>query len=377
VKKKIAIIVRVFSDTSGGAERFCYETTKNLSNNYDITVFCEKTTNIIDNVNFKILPKLISRPNVLSRFIFALMAYFKTRNQFDCTISHSWCFSSDIHVFHVKSVKSRKNPREFLLRFFLSFFRLFGFKRNLYKLLEKSQVKYTKYLLFVSRQLGKQFQDNYQKEIINFLTIYPGIYPLEKPINVDKKDRLSISRSMEFEIQKNDFVILFIGHNFKRKGLNYLLKAVDNINNKSIKVLVIGKDKPVKFNFKNPSICKNVRYLGKVKNINEFYSIADCMVHPTLDDTFGMVVLEALSHSLPVIVSSEKYCGISEKLSKENALILANPKSSYEIEGNILYLKNNPKDSIRIGENGFKLSKEFSWNEVSSKFIKIIDELRA
>ncbi|NDF05267.1 MAG: glycosyltransferase family 1 protein [Betaproteobacteria bacterium] len=50
------------------------------------------------------------------------------------------------------------------------------------------------------------------------------------------------------------------------------------------------------------------------------------MLHPTLEDTFGMVVLEAMSYGLPVVVSQENYCGLAADLQHEaNAIILSNP----------------------------------------------------
>jgi UDP-glucose:(heptosyl)LPS alpha-1,3-glucosyltransferase len=50
------------------------------------------------------------------------------------------------------------------------------------------------------------------------------------------------------------------------------------------------------------------------------------LLHPTLEDTFGMVVLEAMSYGLPVVVSQENYCGLAADLQHEaNAIILSDP----------------------------------------------------
>jgi len=57
------------------------------------------------------------------------------------------------------------------------------------------------------------------------------------------------------------------------------------------------------------------------------------LVHPTLEDTFGMVVLEAMSHGVPAIVSSEKYCGIAAELTHlNNAWILQDPLDAMALE---------------------------------------------
>jgi UDP-glucose:(heptosyl)LPS alpha-1,3-glucosyltransferase len=60
--------------------------------------------------------------------------------------------------------------------------------------------------------------------------------------------------------------------------------------------------------------------------MEQVYVSADLLLHPTLEDTFGMVVLEAMSYGLPVVVSQEKYCGLAADLQHEaNAIILSDP----------------------------------------------------
>jgi UDP-glucose:(heptosyl)LPS alpha-1,3-glucosyltransferase len=101
--------------------------------------------------------------------------------------------------------------------------------------------------------------------------------------------------------------------------------------------------------------------------MSELYPIADTLIHSTLGDTYGMVVLEAMSHKLPVIVSSSKYCGFSEHLSNEEAVILNNPKSSTEISIGIQTLTKQVELRNKISENGFKKSQAINWKNTTNK----------
>ncbi|UUZ75921.1 glycosyltransferase [Polaromonas sp. P1(28)-13] len=70
-----------------------------------------------------------------------------------------------------------------------------------------------------------------------------------------------------------------------------------------------------------------VFFLGSLKDVRPAYEAADCLVHPTLEDTFAMVVLEAMAYGLPVVVSGPQYCGISGLLQHAvNAMILDDPR---------------------------------------------------
>ena len=49
--------------------------------------------------------------------------------------------------------------------------------------------------------------------------------------------------------------------------------------------------------------------------VAQYFSAADIYAHPTLNDSYGMAPLEAMSHGLPVVVSSPAYCGFAQYLS--------------------------------------------------------------
>ena len=161
--------------------------------------------------------------------------------------------------------------------------------------------------------------------------------------------------------------MLFVAHGFKRKGLPAIIKALEYLDNKNIHIIVAGNGKPEEIKIHSSVVKTNTHFIGSVKDMSELYPVADTLIHPTLGDTYGMVVLEAMSHKLPVIVSSSEYCGFSEHLSNEEAIILENPKNSKEISKNIKLLYSQLDFRKKIAENGLKKSKQINWETTTNK----------
>ena len=118
----------------------------------------------------------------------------------------------------------------------------------------------------------------------------------------------------------------------------------------------------------------NTHFIGVIKNMSKLYPVADTLIHPTLGETYGMVVLEAMSHRLPVIVSSAKYCGFSEHLDSYEAIILNNPTDSQEISMSIQTLTNQLELRNKISENGFKKSQAIKKAEL--ELVKLEKKIR-
>lgn len=106
--------------------------------------------------------------------------------------------------------------------------------------------------------------------------------------------------------------------------------------------------------------------------MDDVYPSADTLIHPTLGDTYGMVVLEAMSHKVPVIVSSDQYCGISEHLDSKNAIILNNPRDSIEISKAINLFVVNSDFRQKISITGYKKAIETTWENTLKQTIKSI-----
>lgn len=45
----------------------------------------------------------------------------------------------------------------------------------------------------------------------------------------------------------------------------------------------------------------NVKWIGNVDNISDYYNIMDCFLYPSSTEGFGLVFIEALNHGLPIV----------------------------------------------------------------------------
>src|SRR5207248_294331 len=117
----------------------------------------------------------------------------------------------------------------------------------------------------------------------------------------------------------------------KKKGLNQLLRALAIIEI-PIQLLVVGKDDPGLYRsaLRQLRLDDRVRFPAPCADVLSFYAAADAYVAPSLEDAFGLPILEAMACGLPVIASI--YAGASECVRDgETGLLLSDPRDPSEI----------------------------------------------
>ena len=167
-------------------------------------------------------------------------------------------------------------------------------------------------------------------------------------------------------------LVLFVANDYARKGLETLLAALQLMNN-TVHLVVVGHEGQ-KARFKTLSdqmgLTHRVHYLGSLKDLTPAYCAADVLAHPTREDSYGMVVLEAMAHRLPVVVSNADYCGISYELSnRENAFLLNDPfdaKALAGVLGDVLFSSSAPW--IALKERAFDFAKQHSWGAAALRY---------
>jgi glycosyltransferase involved in cell wall biosynthesis len=96
--------------------------------------------------------------------------------------------------------------------------------------------------------------------------------------------------------------ILMVGNTFLRKGTHYLVEAMKYIDDPSVELWVRGEVPEV---YRKRIQDSRIKIFGAVplEKLHELYRTADVFVQPSVDEGFGMTVLEALSFGLPLVVT--------------------------------------------------------------------------
>ncbi len=134
---------------------------------------------------------------------------------------------------------------------------------------------------------------------------------------------------------EGDFLILFVGYDTRRKGLDLILKVLPNLPHK-VKLIIAGAE---------GNSTERIHYLGKVKNLEEIYAMCDLFVLPTLYDPGALATLEALASGTPVITTHHD--GTSEFVKEGlNGFVVERNISSLRLA--ILKAMHIPFDPVKI-----------------------------
>ncbi|MEY5009109.1 MAG: Lipopolysaccharide core biosynthesis protein RfaG [Verrucomicrobiota bacterium] len=117
-----------------------------------------------------------------------------------------------------------------------------------------------------------------------------------------------------------DFVLLFVGSGWERKGLRFAIHALQQAPEAGLLVAGRGSRRGL------PN-CERVQFLGPRSDIPDLLSAADAFVLPTLYDPFSNASLEALAAGLPVITTTAN--GVAELLTPGvHGSVLDNPAAT-------------------------------------------------
>ena len=188
--------------------------------------------------------------------------------------------------------------------------------------------------------------------------------------------------------------ILFAGRIAPYKGVEYLVKAADIVVNdfgyRDVLFLLVGPlaehetdraqyaDYIAKiFSFiKDSDLETNVKLTGVVPSgdLKRLFSACDIFVLPSLAETFGEVVSQAMASAKPVV--GTRIAGIMDQIKDGWNGYLVEPANEHQLAEKIKYLIDHPEQRGRMGLNGRKFAEdEFDWSRVSDRVLQVYQSL--
>lgn len=147
------------------------------------------------------------------------------------------------------------------------------------------------------------------------------------------------ARAERKEIDRSALQLLFIGHNFRRKGLEPLLHALSYLRKEHFQLSVVGEDKDLSY---FTSLCRHlhlqgrVLFFGKQPSAIPFYQYADALIIPSFYDPFANVTIEALAMGLFVLSSNHN--GGKEILNEKSGAVIPHLNDPKEFSRQLLTL---------------------------------------
>ena len=176
------------------------------------------------------------------------------------------------------------------------------------------------------------------------------------------RDRLGIGRE--------EFVVIFVGGDFRRKGLMELMEATASL--RSFRVLAVGvrPDSSLTDSLEQEGLGSNFTFVAPTGDIAPFYAAADAFALMTRYDTFSMATVEAMATGLPVVVSRE--AGVTEYLKDgEDSFLLSTCSDVENLTRVIDRLISDSALRERIGGAARKTAEKFSWDSIAAQTLTV------
>ena len=366
---RIAVLNRTFSTAGGGAERYSISLVEQLSARHEIHVFAQEIDHQWPGIIYHRVSAPLLKPRWINQLWFATRTWWLTRHGFDIVHSHENTWHGDVQTVHVLPVKynlfhDRKGGRRALrwLKVIMSprLLAYLGLEHFRYAIRQGRQVAVT------SDYLRAIMESSYPvcTEMISVIT--PGITMPQLPVTQLRKDAARALLGLPLA----GYCILFVANDYRKKGLATLLKALAQFPGE-FTLAVVGNQSQMSFfkeQAKTLNLEKRVFFLGSLKDVAPAYEAADCLAHPTLEDTFAMVVLEAMSYGLPVVISGPKYCGISGLLQHGiNALILDSPTDAFQLQHALELVLTQPVLRNQLSQGAKDFASSYQWRKLVLK----------
>jgi len=364
---KIAFVVDRFGNRFGGAEAYGVELMRVLSQRHDVTVLAREYDPECDlKLPYVPLRTPGGIPSWVRVLLFAIRARSATHGRFDIVHSHMNGYCGDVEVIHVTPVRYnwRARPLPFIKRL-TSYISprvqtYLGLERL--RMLERPGHR----AVAVSALIASQLREAYGEQR-NFPVVPPGVLPPEAG-----QTSLRLATRGRLNFGPDDMVCLMVARNPMRKGLPTVLKALATLPD-YCKLLVVGANAAARdFLYKNPEyapLTERVVMLPETADVAPYFLAADIYVHPTLNDSFGMAPLEAMSYDLPVILSPAPWCGFAQYVEAgSEALVLSHPEAHEELASAISTIAGDPELAERLRSGGAQVVARHSWQEVARHY---------
>ncbi len=352
----------------GGLARDCAKLIRQLQQaNHKVDLYTMTTDKKLNDIKM-IFIKIYAFTNHKRCYKFAKYIQNNVAKQnYDLIIGFNKMFALDIYFMGDNCFIAKSHKNHSILYRLTSRYRY-------YKKLEQAVLQNSSCQIFaLNKQQLLDFKKYYDlsKHIIHIL-----------PPNINKNlarfqfsdtefQRLRETYRKKLNIKTDTVILLMIGSDFKRKGLDRIFQAMMTISTNN-KLFVLGKDDINTWQKMAQDYNLNVEFINGSDDLQSFLYATDIVLHPAYHEAAGMVILDALVAGIPIIVTD--ICGYASYVKKANSgIVLSEPFSQIQFNQALQKLLQDQKLRKLYSQNAIKYSKVTDLYSCTETMLKIIE----
>ena len=230
-----------------------------------------------------------------------------------------------------------------------------GFEKfqGIRKIISKYVLKRADSVRVVSERLKKEMIEEFQvKE--NKIVVIPIYVELETRSIASVQNEIVETQDLASAKNNDNFIFLTVGRLVPVKNIEIQIDAVANLKDKfkNIELWIIGdgpERKDYELRIKKYGLEDRIKLLGYQNDLDKFYKQADVFLLTSNSEGYGMVIVEAANHGLPIIMTDVGCAG--EFIKNEESGIVIDAKNRDFLEKAMIRLIENEDLRMRLGKN--------------------------
>jgi glycosyltransferase involved in cell wall biosynthesis len=194
----------------------------------------------------------------------------------------------------------------------------------------------------------------------------------------DAKALLNNAEFLDFDLsQLQRPIFLYVGQITSRKGIHLLLEACYLLKEKGyIYTLIVVGSGDRKLELEKLAVSQNlqncVKWIGSVAyhQLGIYYTKADVFICPTLQDIWGMVVMEAMIFGKPILCS--KWAGSAETIVEGENGYLFDPHDVQGLAKLMQHFIDNPASIAAMSQKSLQSIAEYTPNTATNHFVEAV-----
>ncbi|MDF1638393.1 MULTISPECIES: glycosyltransferase family 4 protein [Alcanivorax] len=173
-------------------------------------------------------------------------------------------------------------------------------------------------ILFLNNSQRDDYLGEYDLPESRYRVLPPGVRNDRRP--GDNAEQLRAGVRQEFSLADSESLLLFLGSDFRRKGLGRALQAIASLPDpEAVKLLVVGEDDSAPFvgDIERLGLSDQVIFAGARDDVPALLQGADLLIHPASHEAAGMVLVESLVAGLPILTTAA--CGYASYVRESKA----------------------------------------------------------